>query len=308
MIDDHISFTETEQLTCQGARLMERGRSYFIAAGGPPSLAVVLGKRLYAPDLVYALGDGTIDPQPDFPPRKESTPYTRATAWADLNTVRFHATAGYMDYAVLEAIQVDQYGNFNTSMRGTDYQRPRRRFGGAGGANELASCCWRTILVMDLEKRRFVPKVDFITSPGYLDGSPGARERAGLPADTGPWRVVTDDALFGYDEESHRMEVLAVGQWTSLERVLQKMSFEPLVAKDLKVLEPPSLLELWCLRTEIDPERVQLAGLESDFVAPQGGWIRPGGQAGVMDEAAYVDMPASYQELLERRAREKKGT
>jgi hypothetical protein len=86
------------------------------------------------------------------------------------------------------------------------------------------------------------------------------------------------------------------------------MDFEPLVAKDLKVLAPPSLLELMCLRTEIDPGGRQLAGLGSDFVAPQGGWIRPGAQAGVMDEAAYADLPPSYQELLERRAREKKGT
>lgn len=275
MIDDTITFTDTEALAVQGARLMEAGRSYFIAAGGPPALAVILGKRLYAPDLIYIYGDGAIDPQPDYPPRRTTTPYTRSAAYGSMNNPRFQATAGYLDYAVLEAVQVDQFGNFNTSMIGTDYQRPRRRFGGAGGANEMASCCWRTILVLRLEERRLVPRVDFITSPGFLDGSPGARERAGLPADTGPYRLVTDQAIFGFEEKSHRMELLAVGSWTSVEAVIGKMEFEPLVAKDLKVLEQPTLIELWSLRTEIDPGGRALSGFSTDFHAERGGWISP---------------------------------
>ncbi len=273
MIEETITFTDTEALAVQGARLMEDGASYFIAAGGPPRLAVVLGKRLYAPELTYVYGDGTIDPMPDFPPLRDSTPYDRASAWGSMNNPRFHATTGYMDYGVLECVQVDQYGNFNTSMIGTDFKRPRRRFGGAGGANEIASLCWRTILVVRLEDRRFVPRVDFITSPGFLDGSPGAREKAGLPADTGPYRVVTDKAVFGFDEESHRLKVLSIASWTTLEAVLEKIPFEPLVAEDLQVIEPPSLLELWSLRTEIDPTGRALAGFATDFPTERGGWI-----------------------------------
>jgi glutaconate CoA-transferase subunit B len=91
-----------------------------------------------------------------------------------------------IDYGVLGAAQIDLFGNINSTMLGDDWRHPRKRFPGAGGANEVASYCWRTIVVMMHEPRRFVPRVDFITSPGYLDGTPEARERAGLPAGTGP--------------------------------------------------------------------------------------------------------------------------
>ena len=109
-------------------------------------------------------------------------------------------------------------------------QQPDRRFAGAGGANGIASLCWRTIFVMMQEKRRFVPKLDFVTSPGYLDGSPQARETAGLPAQTGPYRVVTPLALFDFDERTHRMRLIATTPTVKIEEVLAEMAFEPLVA------------------------------------------------------------------------------
>jgi hypothetical protein len=104
------------------------------------------------------------------------------------------AQLGWIDYGVLGATQSDLHGNINSTMLGDDWRRPRKRFPGAGGANEVASYCWRTIVITMHEARRFVPPVDFVTSPGYLGGTPGARERAGLPAGTGPWRVVTSKA------------------------------------------------------------------------------------------------------------------
>ena len=131
----------------------------------------------------------------------------RATAWTSMNTVCSHASLGLFDYGILESLQIDPYGNINSSFLGGDYYHPERRFGGAGGANEIASMCWRTIIHTDQEKRKFVKKVDFISSPGYLDGLSGARERAGLPAGTGPYRVITPEAGFGYDEETRYMKL-----------------------------------------------------------------------------------------------------
>ena len=81
---------------------------------------------------------------------------------------------GYIDYGMLGAAQVDQYGNLNSTRLGGTYERPGRRFPGSGGGNEAASFVWKTIVVLKHEARRFVEKVDFLTSPGYLDG-PGAR-------------------------------------------------------------------------------------------------------------------------------------
>jgi glutaconate CoA-transferase subunit B len=100
-----------------------------------------------------------------------------------------------------------------------------------------------------------VKKVDFVTSPGYLDGTPGARERAGLPRGTGPWRVVTSKALYGFDEQSKRMNLLGVLRGVSEAEVLKGMEFAPLVGEKVEELEPPTSEELRVLRHEIDPTR-----------------------------------------------------
>ncbi|HXF52419.1 MAG TPA: CoA-transferase, partial [Dehalococcoidia bacterium] len=184
----------------------------------------------------------------------------RAVAWTDMNTVDFHACLGYIDYGVLAAVQVDPYGNFNSTFVGGEYDRPERRFGGPGGANEIASLCWRTILMTRLQKRKFVSKLDFMSSPGFLDGSPGARERAGLPPETGPYRVVTERAIFGFDDETRRMKLLAIAPWTSVDEVLADMEFEPLIAETLDEIPPPSDEELSALRAKVDPSGRTIAG------------------------------------------------
>ncbi len=82
----------------------------------------------------------------------------------------------------------------NTTVIG-DWEKPTVRLPGSGGANDIGSLCQRTIILMRQDKRRFVGKVDFVTTPGYLDG-PGARERVGLPTNTGPYRVITQLGVY----------------------------------------------------------------------------------------------------------------
>jgi acyl CoA:acetate/3-ketoacid CoA transferase beta subunit len=129
--------------------------------------------------------------------------------------------------------------------------KPSRRFGGPGGATAIASCCWRTIYLTQLQPRKFVEKVDHISSPGYLDGSPGARERAGLPRGTGPYRVVTTEAIFGFDDETRRMKLLAIAEGMSTHQVLDQMGFEPLVADRLDSIPEVTQDEVSFLRREI---------------------------------------------------------
>lgn len=251
------AFTDMEQIIYTTARLMQGDKLYFVAIAGPPLIAVLLAKRLWAPDIAYVVEDGTIAPQvtmpaPPFLVAASAASY-RAAAWTDMNTVDFHAALGYIDYGVLAAVQVDQYGNFNSTFVGPAYERPERRFGGPGGANEIASLCWRTILMTRQQGRKFVRTLDFMSSPGFLDGSPGARERAGLPAETGPWRVVTEQAVFDFDEVSHRMRLRAIAPWTTVENVLAEMEFEPLIASPLETVELPTEEALAVLRSEVDP-------------------------------------------------------
>jgi glutaconate CoA-transferase subunit B len=181
----------------------------------------------------------------------------RAVAWTDMDRMFAHASLGFIDYGFLGAVQIDPYGNINSTVIGEERSKPERRFPGSGGANDVASFCWRTIIIMRHEKERFLRRVDFVTSPGYLDG-PGAREEAGLPLETGPFRVVTSMGVFGFDEKSKYMKLLAVAPGYTIGDILTNMGFEPLIAETVEEMEPPAVEELRLLRGEIDPERVIL--------------------------------------------------
>ena len=174
-----------------------------------------------------------------------------ATSMADVMET---CQRGMMDYTFLGGAQIDAYGNLNSTMIGTDYQHPRVRLPGSGGANDLASLCWRVLVVTNHDKRRFVEKVEFLTTPGYLSG-PGAREAAGLPPGTGPYRVITDLALLGYHEESRRMEVLSLHPGVTLEHVQANTGFKLEVREPLRATQPPTDEELRLLREEVDPFR-----------------------------------------------------
>jgi hypothetical protein len=144
-------------------------------------------------------------------------------------------------------------------IRGRTFRNPERRFGGSGGGNQVASHCWKTIIVLKHEGRRFVPRVDFLTSPGYLDG-PGTREKAGLPAGTGPYRVVTSKGLFGLGDDTKRMTLLSILRGLDPEDVVRDMSFRPLMSKEIREIPPPTGEELRLLREEIDPSRFLIRG------------------------------------------------
>ena len=104
----------------------------------------------------------------------------RAVQWTSMLMVDSHAALGFMDYGLLAALQVDRFGNFNSTHIGGTYDQPERRFGGPGGANEIASQCWRTIIMTKLQKRKFVEKVRLRLIPGLPGRQPG-RTRARRP-------------------------------------------------------------------------------------------------------------------------------
>jgi glutaconate CoA-transferase subunit B len=161
---------------------------------------------------------------------------------------------GLIDYTFLGGAQIDAYGNLNSTLIGGDYRRPKVRLPGSGGANDLASLCWRILVVTNHDRRRFVEKLDFLTTPGYLTG-PGAREAAGLPPGTGPYRVITDLAVLGYHEETRRMQVLSLHPGVTLERVREATGFTLGCAEPLTATAPPADEELCMLREEVDPHR-----------------------------------------------------
>jgi glutaconate CoA-transferase subunit B len=147
--------------------------------------------------------------------------------------------------------QIDQYGNLNSSFIG-DPARPKTRLPGTGGGNDISSLA-NMIVAMKHEKRRFVEHVDFITSPGFISGG-DSRAKSGLPTG-GMFRVVTELAVFSFEDEERRMKVAALNPGVTREEVQDKTGFELIFDDDLTVTEPPSEHELSTLRL-LDPERL----------------------------------------------------
>jgi glutaconate CoA-transferase subunit B len=266
-------FNEREAEACYVARLIEDNRTYWVAGGGGPMYSVLLAQRMgYAPGAMYMTEDGVVAPQPLLPfdpiqTMVSARPGYRALQWGTMSTAQDYAALGLFDYGILNTLQVDKHGNINSTFLG-EYPDAGRRFGGPGGADSIAGMCWRTILMTDQQRRKFVERVDFISSPGFLDGSEGARERAGLPADTGPWRVVTPAAMYDYDE-NRCLRLIAVSAWTSVSEVLEECDSRPRLADTVEVLAPPTEEELNIYRTELD-----VRGQTSD----RGDWITFNGE------------------------------
>ena len=118
----------------------------------------------------------------------------------------------------------------------------------------MASLCWRVLVITPHDRRRFVKQCDFVTTPGYLTG-PGAREAAGLPPGTGPYKVITDLAVLGYDEATKRMQVESLHPGVSLQDVRDRTDFELLVRDPLETTPAPDAAALDILRREVDPLR-----------------------------------------------------
>ncbi|MBO0878288.1 MAG: CoA-transferase, partial [Pseudonocardia sp.] len=138
-----------------------------------------------------------------------------------------------------------RYGNINTSIIG-DADAPRVRLPGTGGANDIISLCNETFVLTTHEPRRFVERVDFVTSPGYLGGG-RAREAAGL-VHGGPSRVITDLAVMDFEPRSRRMRVRALQPGVELDDVRDATGFELLADDELARLPAPEPEELAMLR------------------------------------------------------------
>jgi glutaconate CoA-transferase subunit B len=160
------------------------------------------------------------------------------------------AQAGYIDYGFLGGAQIDKFGNLNTTVIGP-YEYPKVRLPGSGGANDVGTLCHKTIILMRQDKHRFLEHIDFLTTPGYLKGC-DSREKAGLPRGSGPYRVISQLGVYGFDSESKLMTLLSLHPGVTVEQIKENSGFEILIPDQVSITTPPSQKELKILK-KIDP-------------------------------------------------------
>jgi glutaconate CoA-transferase subunit B len=247
------AYNPTELLICVAARQMPDSVTAFIGTG-IPMLAASLAQKMHAPNLVPIFEFGGTGAQLVKLPRAvgESRTFYRGVAASGICDIMETATRGFVDFGFLGGAQIDPFGNLNSTIIGPQHHPPKVRLPGSGGGNDVGSLCWRTIIIMRHDRRRFVPQVDFVTTPGYLTG-PGAREEAGLPPDTGPFRVVSTLALLDF-ASSKRMRLLSTHPDVTVEQVIENTGFELIIPDKVGKNEPPTSEELDLLRKQIDPE------------------------------------------------------
>jgi glutaconate CoA-transferase subunit B len=255
--NSHVDYKPAELLVCTASRLMDDNTTAFIGTG-IPMLAASLAQRMHAPNLVTVFefgGTGAILEELPLAVGGQST-FHRAIAAAGICDVMETAQRGFIEYGFLGGAQIDPYGNLNSTVIG-DFKQPKVRLPGSGGGNDVGSFCWQTIAIMRHDKRRFVEQLDFVTTPGYLTG-PGAREAAGLPPGTGPFRVVSNLAVLGYHPQTKRMLLLATQPGISIDQVVENTGFDLFIPDQVESNPAPTAEELHILRDEVDRDRLYI--------------------------------------------------
>jgi len=252
-------FTTAELIAVTAAHEMHDGQLVVVGLG-LPKLYIALAQRTHAPGLRQLNGIGVVDPLPTELATGNAEPryWCRATYFgSNLDVVGTLLHRGLVDVGFLGAIEVDQYGNNNTS------QVPRsdggvRRFSGGGIANDIASHARSVIVVVRHEPRRLVERVFHNTSPGFLDG-PGARQRAGLPGG-GTRLVLTDKCVLAADPATGRLQVGSIHPGVTPDELSAATGFPLDIPSNVPTTPAPTDEELRLIREELDPEALYAGG------------------------------------------------
>jgi glutaconate CoA-transferase subunit B len=250
------NYTATEIMALSAGRLVHNGDILF-AGTGLSMLAATVAKRIHAPEAIVFFETGGIDPSLDELPLAVADPRVMVgtsvnSGLADALSLLCHPKLRTI--AFLGAAQIDCYGNLNSTLLGS-YEKPRQRFPGSGGACDAASMAYGVIIFMQHQRRRFVEKLDYFTSPGWLSGG-DSRSRAGFKRG-GPMAVVTDLGVMKFDERTRKMYLDVYYPFTNPEKIMAETGFTLDITRAKEAL-PPSDTELSILRKDVDPQRLIL--------------------------------------------------
>ena len=246
-----MDYTLAEQMIVVAARLLGDGDVVYTGVG-LPTIAALLAKRTHAPHLTIIFETGIIRTETCLLPQGVDTLSSQRMAdkLSDAFYINTLAERGFVNTGFVGAGQIDRHGNINSTCAGP-YRSPAFRFPGGGGACDITSLCQGWVAILRQKKVRFPAKVDFITGPGYLDGTPQARERAGLPAGTGPRKVITDMGVFTFVDGELTLESVHAKAGVTRETLRQNIGWD---LRELPVVvdtPEPTAGEIAILRREI---------------------------------------------------------
>jgi len=240
-------YSSTEMMTIAAARALSNDDVCFVGIGAP-SVACNLARLTRAPDITLIYESGTLGTRPDVLPLSIGDPELSHTALCTVSVPEMFAywlQGGRISVGFLGGAQIDRFANINSTVIG-DYEHPKVRLPGAGGAPEIASACGQIFVIMRQGRRSFVPKVDFITSFGHGEGG-DHRQRLGMRT-AGPTLVATDLCLMRPDPETRELTVVSIHPGVGREQITEATGWPVRFAEKVEQTHPPTPAELDVLR------------------------------------------------------------
>lgn len=234
------------------ARALKGSRVVFVGVG-LPNIACNLARHSHSPQMELVYESGVFGARPARLPLSIGDPtlVSGATAVGNMQDLfMLYLQGGLVDVALLGGAQIDKYGNLNTTVIG-NYSSPKVRLPGSGGACEIAINAGEIFMIMRLKRRAFVETLDFVTSPGHLEGG-NAREQMGYPG-KGPSLVITDKALFDFNNPDREMTLVEVAPGETVDTIQEEIGWSMRVSEHLRQMQPPTDEELAIIRQELDP-------------------------------------------------------
>jgi glutaconate CoA-transferase, subunit B len=243
-----LAYTADEMMTVAASRALRDGMTCFVGIG-LPSAAANLARATHAPGLVLIYESGAIGAKPAELPLSIGDGILAETADAVVSVpeiFNYWLQPGRIDVGFLSAAQIDKFGNINTTLIGGNYETPRVRLPGSGGAPEIAASCREVIVVVRQSRRSFVERVDFVTSVGYGSG-PGDRERLGLTG-AGPKKIITDLGVLEPDPATLEFTLTGLFPGVSAAAAKERTGWDLAIGVDPEIIAAPSAAELDALR------------------------------------------------------------
>jgi len=250
-------YSPNEQMIVRAARELRDGEVIFVGIG-LPNLACNLAMRTHAPNLKLIYESGAVGAKPVRLPVSIGDPCLVAGALSVCSLPEvflYYLQGGRIDVGFLGGAQIDRFGNLNTTVIG-DYHRPKVRLPGSGGACEISLLAKRVLIVMPLSKRSFSEQLDFLTSPGFLEGG-NARQEMGIGGE-GPATVISDRGVFHFDLQSREMTLTGRYENVRDEDILENVGWKMQIDSQVSVEPRPTEVELRMIREELDPEHVYI--------------------------------------------------